>query len=129
MFERMKQRAVYIRPLLLPLILYIGLLAFAMSYLSKETGGGWRYVIALLPMIPGVWLALGMVKAISKLDEMERRILMEAAGFAFTVTMVLMLGLGFLSLAGLPSLNGVYIAGIMALLWMIGKVLGNRRYQ
>jgi len=129
MLERIKQRAVFIRPLLFPLVLYIGLLAFAMSRMSDQPDDPWRYVIVLLPMVPGVWLALGVVNAISKLDEMERRILLEAAGFAFAVTIVLMLGMGFLSLAGVPSLNGIYVSGIMAVLWVIGKLWGNRRFR
>jgi len=123
--DRIRYRFRLIRPLLVPLILYIGALAFAMQWLAANPDSGWRYAVALAPMLPGVWIALGMVRAIARLDELERRILLEAAAGSFAITLLLMLSMGLLGFAGLAQLNGVYIAGMMAILWLLGKLWGN----
>ena len=91
--QRIKQRAQRIRPLLIPLILYIGLLTVAVFIAPNMEPSMWRYLVALLPMIPGLFLALGIVKVSSQLDEMENRILLEAVAFSFIVTLILLLSL------------------------------------
>ena len=45
--------------------------------MSDHPDSPWRYEVALTPMIPGIWMAAGVVRAIQKLDELERRILLE----------------------------------------------------
>ena len=72
MIERFRARAKLIRPLLVPLVLYLGFLILSFNWLETHTDSSWRNPMALLPMIPGVWIAIGVVRAIQKLDEMER---------------------------------------------------------
>jgi hypothetical protein len=127
--DRIKQRAKLIRPLLVPLVLYIGFLAFAVSQVPQIESPLWRYVVALLPMIPGIMIALGIVRMSSKIDEMERRILLESAAFSFTLTLLLLLSLGLLGLAGGPQLSSINIMAIMCLLLVVGKFWGNWRYR
>lgn len=128
-WQRIKQRAKLIRPLIIPLILYIGALAFALQWLGSNPASSWRLPVAILPTLPAIAIAIGLVRAISRLDEMERRILIDGTAFSYLVTILLVLTMGMLGIAGLPQLNGIYIAAIMLLLWLVGKLLGNRRYQ
>jgi hypothetical protein len=127
--NRIKQRANLIRPLLVPLILYIGLLALVVSWVPEHQSSPWRYMIALLPMIPGVFIVRGLMRVVSKLDEMERRILLEATAFGFAFTLFWLLSQGLLGLAGVPQPNGIYVAGAMSLVLVIGKIFGNWRYR
>jgi hypothetical protein len=60
---------------------------------------------------------------------MEKRILLEGAAFSFTITMLLLLTMGMLGLAGVSQLNGIYISAIMVFLWLVGKLWGNWRYK
>ena len=128
-WQRIKQRARLIQPLLIPLILYIGALAFAFQWLGSNPTSAWRIPVAILPIMPAIAIAAGMVRVISRLDEMERRILIDGTAFSFLVTILLMLTMGMLGMAGLPQLNGIYISAIMLLLWLVGKLLGNWKYQ
>lgn len=128
-WQRIKQRARLIRPLIFPLILYISFLAFAFRWLGSNPNSTWRIPVAILPILPAIAVAAGMVRAISRLDEMERRILVDGTAFSFLVTILLMLTMGMLGMAGLDQLNGIYVAAIMLLLWLVGKLLGNRKYQ
>jgi len=129
MLERIKQRAKLIRPLVIPLILYTGLLLFAANWLESNPESTWRFVVALLPMIPGIAIAIGVMRAILQLDELERKVLLEGMAVSFVCTLILVLSMGLLGMAGYPQLNGVYIGLVMALLWLVGKLWMTRRYQ
>ena len=129
MFERIKQRAKLIRPLLIPFIFYIGLLAFSIKWLEENPKSSWRIAVALLPVIPGIIIALGIMRSILQLDELERRILLEGIAFSFAMTFILVLSFGLLDFAGVTMLNGSYIALFMAIFMLIGKLWGNRRYR
>ena len=127
--KRIKKRASLIRPLLVPLVLNIGLLFLAVSWAPQNDSSPWRYVVALLPIIPGIWIALGVVQMSSKLDEMERRILLESAAFSFILTLLLLLSLGLLGLVGGPQLSSINILFVMCVLLVVGKFWGNWRYR
>jgi len=126
---RIKQRAKLIRPLLLPLIIYIGLLALAVSWAPQLETSPWRYVVALSPMIPGIFIAFGIIGISSKIDEMEHRILFEAVSFSFIFTLIWLLSMGLLGLVGVPQPRSIYIVAVMCFLMVIGKFWGNWRYR
>ena len=127
--QRIKQRAQLIRPLLIPLILYLGFLAIAVNWAPVMEPSTWRYIIALLPMIPGIFLAFGILRITSKIDEMERRILLEAVAFSFILTFILLLSFALLGLVGVQQPNTIMITFIMCMLLIIGKLWGNWRYR
>ena len=128
MIERMKERAPLVRPLLVPLVLYVGLLVLSTRWLAQNPDSTWRYVIALTPLAPGVFIAGGVVRAILKLDELQRKILLEGLAISFMGTFILVLSLGLLGLVDVPQLNGIYISLIMVVLWLLGKFWATRRY-
>ena len=127
--QRIKQRAQFIRPLLIPLILYIGMLAFSVTWAPDMRPSVWRYFVALLPMIPGLFLAFGILRVTTKIDEMERRILLEAAAFSFIFTLILLLSFGLLGLVGVQQPSAIMIVFIMCMLLIVGKLWGNWRYR
>jgi len=105
--ERIKYRFKFIRPLLIPLVLYL----------------------ALLPLIPGLFLTFGVVGITSKIDEMERRIMLEAVSFSFVFTLILLFTFALLGLVGVPDPSPVIIVTIMCFLVVIGKLRGNWKYR
>ena len=127
--SRTKQRAKLIRPLFVPMVLYLGLLVVAVTWAPQLEGTFWGYIVALLPMIPGLFLAYGIVRVTSKIDEMERRILLEAATFSFIFTLILLLSFALLGLVGVPQPSNTWIVFIMSMLLVIGKLWGNWRYR
>ena len=129
MLERMRERARLVRPLILPFILYLLFLVVSTNWLEANPHVPWRAAVALVPMIPGVYIALGIVRAILQLDEMQRRILLEGIAVSFAGTFVLVTSFGLLGFADVPQLNGSYISLFMALLWLVGKLWAARRYE
>lgn len=126
--DRIKRRSKLIRPMLVPLILYIGALVISVNYLEAITSN-WKYAIALLPVVPAVWIALGVIKAINQLDELEQKIMLEGAAFSLLITTLGMMVFGFLKQVGVEQPSFPYIILFMMFMWLIGKLRGNRKYK
>lgn len=92
-------------------------------------GSGWRAPLVLLPMAPLVLAFLAFVRYLDRMDELQRRIQMEALAFAFGGTALLTFGYGFLQLVGYPQVSWLFVWPIMAVLWMAGKARADRRYR
>jgi hypothetical protein len=129
MIERFKERFPLVRPLLIPFVLYLGLLPFTLNWIEDHPGSPWRNLVALAPVIPGAFIAWGMVRAIAKLDELSRKILLDGMAISFAFTLVLTMSLGFLGMAGLAMPNPVYISLFMVVMWLVGKLLVTSRYE
>jgi hypothetical protein len=129
MNKRLNYRLTLIKPLLVPMILFIGFEVAAISWLSVDRVSSWRLVVALLPMVPGLWLALGTVRAYSRLDELERKNLQNGMVFSFVLTLILMISLGFLKIGGYPQPDPTVIALVMVILLLIGKLWSGRMYR
>jgi hypothetical protein len=129
MIERMKERFPIVRPLLVPAVLYIGLGLIVNHWLVSNPNSGWRNLVALLPMIPGLFLVFGIVRAIQRLDELSRKIILDSVAVSFMATLILVISLGYLGLAGLVQPNGVYISLFMLVVLLISKLIFSHRYQ
>jgi hypothetical protein len=128
MIERAKERFPLIRPLLIPLVFYIGILAWSLSWLEGHPYSTWRYLVVLAPMLPGVFIALGILRAFRRLDELAQKILLEGMGVSFVFTLVLTLSLGLLGMAGLPQPNAAYISLFMVVMWLAAKLFFGGKY-
>lgn len=129
MKERFRERLPLVRLLFVPLVLYIGLLVIVKSFLDANTSSPWRYAAAWAPMVPGLFLAAGIVVTIRKLDKLNRKIILESLAIAFAATLFLTFNLGLLSLAGLAQPNSIIIALFMAVVvWMMAKLIITHKY-
>jgi len=63
------------------------------------------------------------------MDELQRRIHLEALGFAFGATAILTFAYGFLENAGLPRLSYIWILPAMVVLWGVGAAVASWRYR
>lgn len=129
MFERARERWALVRPMLIPFVLYLVLLVFAVTWLQNNPASRWTYLVALLPMIPGLFIAGGVVRAIRKLDELAQKTLLEAIAISFGFTLILTLSLGLLGMAGFPQPDGMYIALFMIVMALVAKLVLSRKYE
>lgn len=88
-----------------------------------------RIALALLPMLGCLAMLVVIVRGIRQLDELQRQIQFEAIAFAFAVTALGTFGWGFLEDAGLPHLRAFAVWPVMAIAWVIGKLIANQRYR
>lgn len=83
-----------------------------------------------MPLIPGFLIVLALLAAIRSMDEMQRRIQLEALGFAFAGMFMLLVTEALLN-AGLAQppapAAGIYIF-YMAMMWGVGLLVARRKY-
>ena len=108
----------------------IYLLSRGLLELEIQTSAA-RIAIALLPTPFFVWYLWTWMKGVASMDELERRIELEALGFAFPAAVVLLMTIGLLDLAvTLPeedfSLHHIWL--MMPMLYYAGLWRAKRRY-
>ena len=89
----------------------------------------WRDLLALSPMIPAASVAWVVLRELRRMDELQRRIQLEALGFAFAGTAILTFSYGFLEGLGYPRQSMFMVWPLLAVLWIVGLVLARRRYR
>ncbi len=113
----------------LAMLAYLMVLVGSVTVVQANPEAGWRYYVVLLPVGPAglvIWL---FVRALARLDELQKRIQMQAFGFSLGTTALLTFGYGFLEGAGLPHLNWTYVLPLMAVLWALGAGIFTWRYR
>lgn len=95
-------------------------------------GSSAAVVLALLPVLPGVLVLWFAWRAIEGLDELHRRVHLEAMGIAFGLTVITLWTLGLLELAVTLNRNDWSLRHVWALLpmfYFIGLAFTWRRYK
>ena len=87
------------------------------------------YGIALLPIIPSAFALASFLRYFRTLDELQRRIQLEAVAFSFLATCLITLTWAFQQNAGLPRFDVSWVAPLLILLWGIGVGIAKRRYE
>lgn len=96
---------------------------------TQHPTGAARMALALTPMIGAVAAAWVIMRKIWRLDELQRRIQLDAIAVSFLATALITFGWGFAQGAGAPSLHAHAIWPMMALFWVVGVAVAHRRYR
>jgi hypothetical protein len=88
----------------------------------------WRIPLALAPLIPIFFALRAFLHFFSRLDELQRRIQLEALALSFGVTCVVTWSYGLLEYVGFPDVSWIWVPFFMLLLWSIGVHIASRRY-
>ncbi len=102
------------------ILAYLMVLVGSVIAVQANPEAGWRYAVAVLPVIPAglvIWLT---VRALSRMDEMQKRTQMQALGFSMMATALLTFAYGFLEAVGLPHMNPTIVLPLMTVLWGAG---------
>lgn len=87
------------------------------------------YGIAFLPIIPSAFALWAFLRFFRDMDELQRRIQLEAVAFSFLATSFITLTWAFLQNAGLPRFDVSWVAPLLIMLWGIGTGIAKRRYE
>ncbi len=88
-----------------------------------------KYWLVLLPLLPLIYVATLIVRAVSEMDEMKRKIVSEAAAFSAIATGFTCFTYLFLRDMGAPEFRGEWAFYIMWAYYGIGLFFSWRRYQ
>ncbi len=108
---------------------YVVVLLGTVTVLKAYPEAPWRYGVAVLPVVPVLFVLWAVQRFVARLDEMQRRVQLEGLAFACAGTGVLTFGYGFLEGVGLPHLDGTWVLPLIVALWGLGVALAGKRYQ
>jgi hypothetical protein len=89
----------------------------------------WRIPLALIPVIPILFAMRAFMRFFSSMDELQRRIQLEAFAFSFGATGIVTFSYGLLTDVGFPVISWTWIFPLMIALWGIGQGVATRRYR
>lgn len=111
------------------LLVYIGCVVVSSSSVRSMPDGAAKIALALLPVIPMIAMAVSIIRRLNSMDELGRKIQLEALAVAFVCTALTTFSYGFLETAGLPRLSAFMVWPIMGGVWCVATIMGTRRYQ
>lgn len=101
---------------------------FALNYFDAEHRPH-RYWLILLPVIPIMYLTTILIRVVSDLDEMKRKIVTEAMAFAGVATGFTCFSYLFLRDMGAPEFRAQWAFYILWTYYWIGLFFSWRRYK
>jgi hypothetical protein len=113
----------------LGILAYLMVLVGSVTVVQANPTADWRYYVVVLPVFPAALVIWMFVRALTRLDEMQKRIHLQAFGFSLGATGLVTFGYGFLEGAGMPHLSWTYVLPLMAVLWGVGAAIFTWRYR
>jgi hypothetical protein len=113
----------------LGILAYLMVLVGSVTVVQANPTASWRYYVVILPVFPAALVIWMFVRALTRLDEMQKRIHLQAFGFSLGATGLVTFGYGFLEGAGMPYLSWTYVLPLMAVLWGVGAAIFTWRYR
>lgn len=111
------------------MVVYILCVVVSSSFVRSMPDGAARIALALLPVIPMIAMAVSIIRRLNAMDEMGRKIQLDALAVAFVCTALTTFSYGFLETAGFPRLSAFMVWPIMGGVWCVATIIGTRRYQ
>jgi hypothetical protein len=125
--DRARSRT-YVREFLPGILGYVVVLGAVLVWGHLEGHSPWRYVWAVLPVVPALWIVRAVLRHLRRVDDYQRLLLLQGLGVGFAVAMITALTLGFLGIAGLSMAGAgwiMYSAGMFG--WLVASQLAARR--
>jgi hypothetical protein len=120
----------YNRRFILVMAVYVLLVPISSGLVDVMGGSIWRYPVALLPVVPLLVAFWVFIIYLRQMDELLRRIQLEAFGISLGVTLVFTITWGFLEAADLvPHFPTILVGPLIILAWGFGSVISQRRYN
>ena len=125
--DRERGRA-YARDFVPSMVGYVVVLGVVMAWGHLDGTSSWRYLWAVLPVLPALGVVRAVLRHARRVDEYQQRLLFEGIGLGFALSMVAAVTLGFLGIAGLDVRLGgwaVYVVGMLG--WVVGSATAAKR--
>ncbi|MBV7336826.1 cytochrome P450 [Chloroflexi bacterium TSY] len=110
-------------------IAYPIVLFTSITLLKQYPDAAWRPIVAVAPVIPILFGLRAFLRALNQMDELQRRIQLNAIAFAAGATGMVTVTYGFLENAGFPQLSWIWIFPMLIALWGISLPIVGRRYR
>ena len=111
------------------MLAYTIILPIAMVLIQRYPDSSFRFAVALLPVIPLCFALAAMLRFFGRIDELARKIHLEAFAAAAGVTGIAAFAYGMLQNVGLPALNLVWVLPFTITVWGIASAVASWRYR
>ena len=119
----------YLQRFIGAMLLYIVVLVLSIVLLRNLGESPLRFPAAILPLFPIVLGLIAFLRFFGELDELQKRIQLDALAFSFVTTGLLTFSYGLLENAGLPQIPFTAVFPLMIALWGLGSVIASWRYR
>jgi hypothetical protein len=119
--DRARARA-YLREFVPGMVGYCVVLVLVLIFGDLDGTSPWRYVWAILPVLPLFLVLRAVSRHLRRVDEFQQHQLLQGLGIGFAVAMIAAVTVGFLGIAGLDMrLAGwiIFAAGMAG--WIVGS--------
>lgn len=100
--DRARARA-YVREFVPAMLAYCVVLVLVLTFGDLGGTSPWRFVWAVLPVLPLIWVCLAVVRHLRRLDDYQQRLTLLSLGVGFAVAMAAAVTMGLLGAAGLQT--------------------------
>lgn len=108
---------------------YSVILIASITILNRDPQAAWRIPLALAPVVPLIFALLAFMRFLGRMDELQRRIQLDAIGFAFGAAALLTFSYSFLENVGFPRLSYLWVLPLMVVLWGVAVGVASWRYR
>ena len=109
----------------LPMLVLMGL-----AEITAPAWGSLKGLFVALPLIPMLFALRALVRDLGTLDELQRRVHLEAFAFSLGCVCLVTFSLGMLqAFADTGRVSMIFVLPMAILFWFVGAALAKRRYQ
>lgn len=101
---------------------YLMVLVGCVTAVQANPTSPWRYYVAAVPVLPAALVVWLFVRALERMDEVQKRIQVQAIGFSVGLTALVTFGYGFMEAVGLEHLNPVFVLPCLVVSWGAGVI-------
>ena len=110
-------------------VVYVAGLYLCIWFIENHATSNWAIPVAMIPIIAIALALSSAMRYVRGMDELHRKMHLEALAFAFSAQWFILIAYGFLRLAGITLFSADVLAPIMMLLWVIGLLISVWRYR
>ncbi len=110
------------------MLAYVGIMLATRSFWGNVTGP-MQFVVALTPLIPIAFVFAAIVRYVSGVDELQRRIMVESLALAGGATALIAVTYGFLEGNPLPRPSAWATYAVFMVAWIVAALILRRRYE
>jgi hypothetical protein len=111
------------------MLAYSVVLPISIVLIQANPHAPWRFPLALAPVVPAALAMWAYVRALGRMDELQRRIQLEALALACGGTGLLTFSYGFLEDVGFPHVSLIWVLPLLIALWGVGVAAASRKYN
>ncbi|MDN5933727.1 MAG: hypothetical protein L0I24_22095 [Pseudonocardia sp.] len=105
---------------------YVVVLAAVTIFGGLDGTSPWRFLWALLPVVPALWVIRAVVRHVRRIDDYQRGLLLRGLAGGFAAAMIASITIGFLGVAGLDVPGGWIIYSVGMAGWMVTAAVAAR---